>query len=123
MARKKTVSIEYIADIAADNRPQTSEYVRNRWSDEGPYSALLWQEVRRMEMTSKMTAKQASVFEWHLIGLTNVEIARLLGISEAAVRKNLTLARKKAARCRDVGILTVLVESCGGWDAVKEVLE
>ncbi|MCE5200826.1 MAG: hypothetical protein ABFD54_05790 [Armatimonadota bacterium] len=99
-------------------------YVGNRWATEtdGPWHALLWSEIRHIEVAGKMTAAQASIFELNIIGVKSVKIAKIFSITEAAVSKHLSIALKKADNVKNKGLLTTVFEECGGWGAVGELL-
>ena len=87
----------------------------------GAFAGLLWVEINKIERKSKMTARQAQVFDWHLRGYTGSEIAEVLDVSHEAVSDSLKLAFVKANRVPHRGLVTVILESFG-WDAIRQVL-
>lgn len=89
--------------------------------DGGPFEGLLKIEIRKLERKANMTHRQALIWEWHLRGLANDQIADVLAIDESTVRQALDVAFAKAEAAEYRGVLTAMVES-QGWRAVMELL-
>jgi DNA-binding NarL/FixJ family response regulator len=122
MARK-AVSLSYIDEAKCDalNKPHTNsgDYVGPA-ADATPFERLLWKEVRLIEKRAHMTDWQAIVWEWHLRGFSNIQIAEFFNKSESTVRQHLDSAFKKAEEVSNLGMMTVIVETLG-FDAMREL--
>ncbi len=97
-------------------------YVRGKLSDDGPLSALLWADLRRAYRRLRIDHRRATIFEMWLLGATFAHIARMFRIDESTVRQIVLRVQARLAGDDNLGILTVIVEECGGWRAVGEFL-
>jgi DNA-directed RNA polymerase specialized sigma24 family protein len=99
--------------------PRTDEYAAMQ---EGPFAGLLKAEIRNIERRAHMTYQQATAFDMALVyGFNNCEIARLMGISAAAVRKHLDFAYRKAEQLDNIGFMTVIIEQFG-WKGFRDLM-
>ncbi len=96
-------------------------YVGHRLSDD-PWLTQLWADIKAMESGTRMTHRQAQIFEGHLLGISNAVMARTLEITESAVSQHLEAALLKSQNYRKTALLTVVYEACGGWIAIGELL-
>ena len=96
-------------------------YVGHPLSDD-PYQTQLWADIRAVERGTKMTARQAQVFEGYVLGISNIAMARVLGVTESAISKTLHVVMVKSENYPKSALLTVVYEECGGWRAVGELL-
>lgn len=118
--QSKVLSLEYIDAIPEVKEPPRGRYV-SCLRDAGPFGRLLWEEILNIEHASRMTAWQATVFEWYLRGFDNREISLVFQRSESTISEHLDKALIKALLVKHRGLLTVMKEEVGRR-AVKEYI-
>lgn len=117
-APSRNKSIEYCDDLPEE--PVLLDYVISADSDESPFSALLWIDLRNAENKAKLTDRQRHIFELYVRGLTHSEISRLLNASRRTIRTTIDKCYEKLDGV-EVGLITALVENTG-WSGAREVL-
>lgn len=132
MARRTVncgVDLEFIRQLGiplekCDGAPvkPLSGYVAGRFSDEGPLAPLLWADLRRAYSVQRIDHRDAMMFEMHLVGVSYRRIAQAFGMAPNTVREHVTVTERRVLSCPGLGILTVIVEQCGGWRAAAELM-
>jgi hypothetical protein len=84
---------------------------------DGDYADLLIEEIRMIEVAARMTPREAIVFEWHMRGLNNVQIAQKMHRDESTIRQTLRRAFRKWDSIPDKGAFTSVAESQGAKTA------
>jgi len=97
-------------------------YVHGRYSDEGPLTALLWSDLRRAYRALHIPHADATMFELFLAGLSLRRIAQSFGLAPNTVRLHINTTRLRLERYPRLGLLTVIVEECGGWRSAAELM-
>lgn len=106
-----------------ETRERGPEYVRGRYSDEGPLCALLWADLRAAYRRNHIPHQHAAMFELSLAGVSDRGIANMFGLaSHRSVQYRVERVRAALAADPALGIITVIREECGGWAAVAEYL-
>lgn len=130
MGRRRTrnagVDPEYISSLGIPawepERRASTGYVGGRYSDEGPLTALLWSDLRRAYSALHIPHVDATMFELHMAGLSLRRIAQLFGLAPDTVRLHIHATRLRLESYPRLGILTVIVEQCGGWRAAADLM-
>lgn len=100
------------------------EYVRGRYSDDGPLAALLWSDLRSAYRRHRIPHHSATMFELHLAGASTRSIARMFRLaSHSTVRYHVNRVRAILEADPQLGIITVIREECGGWQAVAQFMD
>ena len=97
-------------------------YVQGKYSDDGPFAALLWSDLRAAYHEMGINDFQASMFEWNMMGVSNTQIAKMMAVSESDVRYHIGIVKRKLLQSKCLGRITVIVEECGGWNTVAAYL-
>ena len=132
MARR-TVGVEW---VEIEERATHSLYVQSPLSDTSPYAALLWADLRRACRRMRIPDHQLSVFEWHLRGLTISEILDVMPTecvrdsgrwvlrenTAERVKHHIRDTKRRLRDCPEMGMITAVFEDCGGWAAVRIML-
>lgn len=132
MARR-TVGVEW---VEIEERVHHSLYVQGPLSDSSPYTALLWTDLRRACRRMRIHDHQLSVFEWHLRGLTISDILQVMPTETVRdggrwvlventaerVKHHIRDTKRRLRDCPEMGMITAVFEDCGGWSAVRELL-
>jgi predicted DNA-binding protein YlxM (UPF0122 family) len=121
---RRTFNVDDIDDYPYQSAtpPKLSRYVSYK-RDGTPFEQLLWAEIRKMQKQTGMTAWQAEVFEWYLMGYSLQETADVFGSTKQTVHQHLTAAFYKAKKFRRRGLLTTMVETFGFELAIKGMRE
>lgn len=103
-------------------RPSQPTYVRSRY-DDSPLGGLLWAELRRAYKRNRIDVRSASMFELVRAGESYRAIATTFRFgSPRAVQYHVERVEAILLADTKLGLITVIYEELGGWDAVAEYL-
>ncbi len=99
-------------------------YVMGRFCDEGPLAPCLWADLRAAYSRNRIDHKDATIFEIHHLAHCS---CRTLAKSFRNLTKSEVQRRSEAVRITleadpKLGLITTIVEDCGGWEVVGHIL-
>jgi DNA-binding CsgD family transcriptional regulator len=115
----KTTPIDYLDEMPEPDISTSFSYVKNALSEE-PYGNLLWLDIRNAMKKGKLTILQQTIFSFYIRGLSEYQIATILGRSRSTIRNSIAASKNKLTGI-EMGTLTALVEGIG-WSAAKEFI-
>jgi len=127
---KRTVSVEGDSDLlelgvppwGSSLEPLTG-YVGGRFDDGSPLTPLLWSDLRRAYRRNGIRHREAVMFEMHMAGVSIRRIAEAFGFSSASSAQYwCNRVRSALEGDPELGLITTIVEDCGGWGTVAEYL-
>lgn len=125
MSRTLQLEPSVIEDMRNDCRishlVKREGYVRSRFDDSSPFSALLWFDIRRACYLMRISEYSQSIFEWYLDGFSDSDIAGFYGVSRYCINNSIYHTKQKILRCAELGMITVIIEELG-WDGLREYL-
>lgn len=125
MSRSLTIDSSVIDSMRNDCRishlVKREGYVRSRFDDSSPFSALLWFDIRRACYLMRISEYSQNIFEWYLDGFTDSDIAGFYGVSRYCINNSIYHTKQKLNRCKSLGMITVIIEEFG-WEGLRSYL-
>lgn len=131
MAKRRIIYVGGLAEVEALQpkyagrlAPQ-NDYVFGRYCDATTEADLLWFDVHRCFTRARLSKKQRYACEEYIRLIPIAEIARTMGIAESTARTHIErgMAKLDALGNQGLGCMTTLIESCGGWGALRGYVE
>ncbi len=113
---------EYGTPLWETERAALRGYVRGRYSDEGPLSAMLWSDLRSAYARHGIHDCDATMFELRLAQVSFRRLGKMFGLDESTVRQQVDAVERAIMRDSRLGLITTIVEECGGWGTVGAYL-
>jgi DNA-directed RNA polymerase specialized sigma24 family protein len=114
---------DVLAYVEQQERPKRHGYVIGPKSDDSPWSALLWADLRRCYKEARIPEHDAMIFEWHIFGASYGRIAEFIDLPKSTVQSVCERTDRKIRTLKRVGVLTVTLEACGDWELIGEFLD
>ncbi len=111
-----------VPDWGESDRCPLTGYVRGEYDDSCPLAAVLWADIRRAYRRNRIPGLHAAMFEARCIGESYRRIGETFGCHHATAAKYVRQVRAALEADPELGLLTTIVEQCGGWRVVADVI-